>query len=105
VHLENNGFKVEKKVVFGKAFNDLKRQHLVPESLRACHTALIGGYVVEGHVPADLIHKLLKERPAVIGLAVPGMPVGSPGMEGGKPEPYSVFTFDKDGKTMVYAKR
>jgi hypothetical protein len=76
----------------------------VPESLAACHTALIEGYVIEGHVPADL-YKLLKEKPPVLGLAVPGMPVGSPGMEGGKPEPYEVLTFDENGKTTVYAKR
>lgn len=84
---------------------DVKNQHNVPEKLRACHTAIIDGYVIEGHVPADLIDKLLKEKPAVLGLAVPGMPIGSPGMEGGKPERYNVFTFDKDGKTSVYAKR
>jgi len=77
----------------------------VPAKLRSCHTALIDGYIIEGHVPADLIEKLLKERPAVLGLAVPGMPVGSPGMEGGKPERYDVLTFDKDGKTTVYATR
>jgi hypothetical protein len=65
----------------------------------------VHGYVIEGHVPADLIHRLLKEKPPLLGLAVPGMPVGSPGMEGGKPEAYQVFTFDKDGKTTVYAKR
>ena len=104
-HLEKNGFKVEKKVVFGKAFTDLKRKYGVPEKLSACHTALIEGYVIEGHVPADLIYKLLKEKPQVVGLAVPGMPVGSPGMEGGKPEPYEVLTFDKNGNTIVYAKR
>ena len=84
---------------------DVKDKYKVPEKLRACHTAIVDGYVIEGHVPADLIYKLLKERPAVSGLAVPGMPVGSPGMEGGKPEPYTVFTFDKNGKTTVYAKR
>jgi hypothetical protein len=56
-------------------------------------------------VPADLIHRLLKEKPAVVGLAVPGMPVGSPGMEGAKPQPYEVLTFDKDGKTSIYARR
>jgi hypothetical protein len=77
----------------------------VPEKLFACHTALIEGYIIEGHVPADLIYKLLKEKPAVLGLAVPGMPVGSPGMEGGKAEPYEVLTFDKNGRTTVYAKR
>ena len=84
---------------------DVKIKYNVPGKLRSCHTALIDGYVIEGHVPADVIEKLLKERPQVLGLAVPGMPVGSPGMEGGKPEPYSVFTFDKDGKMTVYAKR
>jgi hypothetical protein len=83
----------------------VKERHKVPEKLHACHTALIDGYVIEGHVPADVIQRLLKEKPAVLGLAVPGMPVGSPGMEGGKPEPYNVLTFDKDGKTTVYAKR
>ena len=104
-HLEKNGFKVERKIVFGKAFDDLKRKHGVPERLVACHTALVDRYVIEGHVPADLIYKLLKEKPPVLGLAVPGMPAGSPGMEGGKPEPYEVLTFDKDGRTTVYAKR
>ncbi len=75
------------------------------KQLYACHTALVDGYVIEGHVPADLIYRLLKEKPPIIGLAVPGMPVGSPGMEGGKPEPYEVLTFDKNGRTTVYAKR
>ena len=84
---------------------DVKIKHNVPEKLRSCHTALIDGYVIEGHVPADVIDKLLKERPQVLGLVVPDMPIGSPGMEGGKPEPYNVLTFDKDGKTSVYAKR
>ena len=83
----------------------VKDKYNVPEKLRACHTAVIDGYVIEGHVPADLIHKLLNEKPEVLGLAVPGMPIGSPGMEGGKPEPYNVMTFDKNGKTSVYAKR
>ena len=77
----------------------------VPEKLRSCHTAVIDGYIIEGHVPADLIDRLLQEKPQVLGLAVPGMPVGSPGMEGGKPEPYNVYTFDKNGNTTVFAKR
>ena len=77
----------------------------MPERLYACHTALIDGYVIEGHVLADLIYKLLKDKPAVVGLAVPGMPAGSPGMESGQPEPYEVLTFDKNGRTTVYAKR
>ena len=77
----------------------------VPEKLYSCHTALVQGYVIEGHVPADLIQRLLKERPAVAGLAVPGMPVGSPGMEGANPQPYEVISFDKAGRTFVYARR
>jgi hypothetical protein len=104
VHLEKSGFKVQKKVLFGKNFTEFKRKQGVPERLYACHTALIEGYVM-GHVPTDLILKLVKEKPPVLGLPVPGMPVGSPGMEGGKPEPYNVLTFDKTGKTTVYAKR
>jgi hypothetical protein len=83
----------------------VKEKSEVPEKLYACHTAVVDGYIIEGHVPADVIQKLVKEKPAVLGLAVPGMPVGSPGMEGGKPEPYNVLTFDKNGKTTVYAKR
>ena len=105
VHLEKNGFKVQKKVLFGKNFTEFKRKQGVPERLYACHTALVDGYLIEGHVPADLIYRLLKERPPVLGLAVPGMPMGSPGMEGDKSEPYEVLTFDKSGQTTVYAKR
>lgn len=104
-HLRANGFKIEKKDVFGKSLTDIKYKHGVPEHLHSCHTAVINGYVIEGHVPADLIYKLLKEKPQIVGLAVPGMPIGSPGMEGAKPERYEVFTFDKQGRTTVYAKR
>ncbi|MBM4296981.1 MAG: hypothetical protein FJ143_04505 [Deltaproteobacteria bacterium] len=103
--MQSNGFKVEKKNLLAKKLVEFKDNLKVPAKLRSCHTALIDGYIIEGHVPADLIEKLLKERPAVLGLAVPGMPVGSPGMEGGKPERYDVLTFDKDGKTTVYATR
>ena len=105
VHLEKNGFRVEKRVLFGKNFTEFKRKQGVPERLYACHTALVDGYLIEGHVPADLIRRLLKEKPPVLGLAVPGMPIGSPGMEGARPEPYEVLTFDRSGKTAVYAKR
>jgi hypothetical protein len=74
--------------------------------LRTCHTAIVDGYVVEGHVPADLVKKMLAEKPKVTGIAVPGMPVGSPGMEqGSMKEPYDVLLFEKSGKTSVYAKR
>jgi hypothetical protein len=83
----------------------VKKRQGVPARLYSCHTAIVGGYVVEGHVPADLVQKLLKEKPKVVGLAVPGMPAGSPGMEQGSKEPYEVLTFDAAGKTTVYAKR
>ena len=84
----------------------IKRQAGVPDSLVSCHTGMVKGYAVEGHVPADLIKKLLAERPAVAGLAVPGMPKGAPGMEmGGQKDSYRVLTFTKDGKTAVYAER
>lgn len=85
----------------------LKAKHGVPTDLEACHTALVGDYVVEGHVPADMVVRLLRERPRVLGLAVPGMPIGSPGMEvsGRPPERYEVFTFDRNGKIGVFARR
>ncbi len=79
----------------------------MPRALQSCHTAVVEGYVIEGHVPADLIDRLLRERPSVVGLAVPGMPVGSPGMEapGRAAERYQVLTFDQKGRTTVYASR
>lgn len=85
----------------------VKDKHGVPAALRSCHTAIVGGYVIEGHVPADVIKKLLRERPAVVGIAAPGMPTGSPGMEvEGRPaDSYNVMSFDKSGATKVYASR
>jgi hypothetical protein len=77
----------------------------IPSELRSCHTATLEGYLVEGHVPADVIRKLLKDKPRVEGIAVAGMPAGSPGMESSRPEPYDVVAFDANGKTSVFAKR
>lgn len=78
----------------------------VPDALGSCHTARVGTYTIEGHVPADLIKKLLAEKPVARGLAVPGMPIGSPGMEqGNRKDRYDVLLFDKAGKTRVYASR
>lgn len=78
----------------------------VPADLRSCHTAIVDGYVIEGHVPVAEIERLLKERPDIIGLAVPDMPAGSPGMgsAGAPGEPYKVFAFDKDGRIKVFAR-
>jgi hypothetical protein len=81
----------------------VKARHHVPSALESCHTAVVGGYVIEGHVPAADIRRLLKERPAIAGLAVPGMPSGSPGMESPNPRSYDVLAFDKQGKTRVFA--
>jgi hypothetical protein len=98
-----NGFNVE-EIPVQDAYA-IKEQHQVPTTLYSCHTAIVDGYVIEGHVPAAEINRLLAERPAVAGLAVPGMPIGSPGMEvpGGEVQPYDVFTFDQNGNTEVYA--
>ena len=74
----------------------------IPRALGACHTAVIEGYAIEGHVPAREIKRLLAERPKARGLAVPGMPAGSPGMEGGRSVPYDVLLVGSDGKTTVY---
>lgn len=88
-----------------KDLGPLKRMSGVTPQLASCHTAFIGDYVVEGHVPAADIERLLKEKPEAKGLTAPGMPVGSPGMEqGGKKEPYNVLLIGKDGRTRVYAR-
>jgi hypothetical protein len=76
----------------------------VPHVLGACHTAVIEGYAIEGHVPVREIRRLLKERPKAIGLAVPGMPAGSPGMEGARSEPFDVLLIFPDGRYKVYAR-
>lgn len=100
-HLKRAGFAATAENIAD--MNALKDKHGVPAKTRSCHTALVGGYVIEGHVPAAEIQRLLKEKPKVAGLAVPGMPIGSPGMEGPNARPYDVLTFDKTGKTAVYS--
>ena len=75
----------------------------VPTPMLSCHTALVDGYVVEGHVPAEQLKRLLTERPDLVGIAVPGMPAGSPGMESRNPQPYQVLSFDSQGNTAVFA--
>jgi hypothetical protein len=102
-HLKANGFQVE--AIDMPDLSMVKEKYGVKPALQSCHTAVVNGYVVEGHVPADVIQKLIKEHPAVAGLAVPGMPAGSPGMEGAIKQAYEVYTFDKSGKSKVYARR
>ena len=81
----------------------VKKAGGVTDMLRSCHTAIAEGYVIEGHVPPADIRRLLRERPPVVGLAVPGMPRGSPGMEGPERDPYHVLSFDRTGATRVYS--
>ena len=102
-HLQQNGFTT--KIIETRSVDDIKAQNHVPRHARSCHTALVNGYAIEGHVPASDVQRLLKERPAIAGLAVPGMPIGSPGMEvpGRKAQPFDVLAFDKDGQTRVFA--
>ena len=101
-HLEANGFKVNAHDLAD--LTQVKLEHGVRRELTSCHTGLVDGYVIEGHVPAEDIRRLLQERPDVVGLAVPGMVTGSPGMEGATSEPYDVLTFDRNGNTTVFAK-
>jgi hypothetical protein len=102
-HLEANGFTT--KVTDMDDLSGIKKKYGVPAKANSCHTAVVDGYTLEGHVPATEVKRLLKEKPAAVaGLAVPGMPVGSPGMEYGKTvQPYNVMSFDKAGQLKVFA--
>jgi hypothetical protein len=102
-HLKQNGFDVVLNEVPDAQLRETKSRYGVPPDLQTCHTAIVEGYVVEGHVPATDIQRLLKERPKAAGLAVPGMPIGSPGMEGPNHESYSVLLFDGPRTTVFQA--
>jgi hypothetical protein len=95
-HLQRAGFPV--KIIETDNVNAIKQRLGVPPDLASCHTAEVQGYVIEGHVPAAAIQRLLVEKPQAIGLSVPGMPIGSPGMEGGAPETYNVVLFGPQGR-------
>jgi len=100
-HLRAHGFEVSARDVRDPAA--YRAKFGVPERLGSCHTARVEGYAIEGHVPAREIRRLLAERPRAVGLAVPAMPRGSPGMEGSVRDPYDVLLFDAEGRTRVYA--
>ena len=100
-HLIKHGYRVDAKD--SPNMTEIKRTLGVPTGLTACHTAMVNGYLIEGHVPAADIDRLLTQKPKIAGLAVPGMPAGSPGMEGASAQRYQVLTFDKSGKTTVFA--
>jgi hypothetical protein len=102
-HMRENGFEVEPvDLPVYAELSAQKAEQGVPPELESCHTAVVEGYVIEGHVPAEVVSRLLRERPDIKGLAVPGMPVGSPGMEGPNPQPYDVIAFDEDGSRTVF---
>jgi hypothetical protein len=101
-HMKANGFDVEFENVPDTA--PYRKKYGVPDALASCHTAVVEGYAIEGHVPAADVQRLLKEKPKAAGLAVPGMVMGSPGMEGSTAQAYSVILFTADGKTSVWSK-
>jgi len=104
-HLRANGFTVSALDV--DDVESIKAQYGVPARAGSCHTALVDGYVVEGHVPADSVKRLLAEKPKIAGIAVPGMPLGSPGMEvpSGRVDRYDVLAFDRSGAVTVFERR
>ena len=104
-YLQARGFQVEAKDVSDSQLTRVAIESGVPGDLQTCHTAKVGGYIVEGHVPAEDIQRMLKDKPAIVGIAVGGMPMGSPGMEqGGNKQPFSTMAFTKDGKQTVFAR-
>ncbi|MEO7999146.1 MAG: DUF411 domain-containing protein [Gemmatimonadaceae bacterium] len=102
-HMQKAGFTVT--ATDTADMNAIKAKYGVPSALQSCHTAVVGDYVVEGHAPADVVQKMLLEKPNARGIAVPGMPQGSPGMEGPTKDKYNVMLFDRLGKATVYASR
>jgi len=99
-HLRANGFRA--KPINVDDTGVVRRRYGIPDKLAGCHTAVVEGYAIEGHVPAREIRRLLKERPKAKGLAVPGMPAGSPGMPSNKPQPYDVLLVKPDGTSAVF---
>lgn len=104
-HMRKAGFQLTVTDMPKQSLDEVKTKHKVPSAVHSCHTATVDGYVLEGHVPAAEVKRLLKEKLKVAGIAVPGMPLGSPGMEvsGVTAQPYDVLSFDAQGKTKVFA--
>lgn len=101
-HLKENSFQVSSENV--DDLNAVKKKYGIKENIQSCHTAIIGRYIVEGHVPAQDIKRMLREQPGIKGISAPGMPLGSPGMEAKTSKPFNVLSFDKSGKTEIYSK-
>ncbi len=103
-HLKENGLTVKTQDLTD--LNPIKDQYGIEPRLQSCHTAVIGDYIFEGHIPAEFVKKVLEEKPNIRGLTVPGMPIGSPGMEqGNRRDPYDILSIDHNGHVEVYAKR
>lgn len=101
-YLRDNGFKVDVKET--EELAEISHKAGVPEDMQGCHTTFIDGYVIDGHVPISVVRKLLKEKPPIAGITLPGMPLGSPGMSGTKTEKFVIYSVPKDGKAPeVYA--
>ena len=101
-YLRHNGFTVTVKAT--SDFSEISRKAGIPSDLQGCHTAVIGAYVVDGHVPVEAIRKLLTGRPAIKAITLPGMPEGSPGMTGDKTGPFTIYAIGKDGPSSVFMK-
>ncbi|SDF75465.1 MULTISPECIES: DUF411 domain-containing protein [unclassified Duganella] len=99
-HLEKNGFTVHTHDVANPS--DYREKYGIPQQFGSCHTGVVQGYALEGHVPAAEVRRLLAQKPKARGLAVPAMPMGSPGMEGPRSDPYDVYLIKQDGKASVY---
>jgi len=104
-HMRENGFTVT--VVHRDDLSSIRTEHKLPPELTSCHMGVVQGFAVEGHVPAEVVHRLLRERPAILGIAAPGMPLGSPGMEmpDGQVDSYEIFSYDESGTVGVYEYR
>ncbi|RZM82989.1 DUF411 domain-containing protein [Leptolyngbya iicbica LK] len=101
-HMKEAGFTVRDEVT--EDMTAIKQEYGLPQNLASCHTTIANGYVIEGHIPAADVQRLLTEKPDIAGIAVPGMPIGSPGMESGNyVEPYTVFSFTDTGETAAFA--
>jgi hypothetical protein len=101
-HMRRNGFDVTTRDLEWSELSSVRSHYRVPENLKSCHTAVVDGYVVEGHVPADIVQRLLEEHPEAIGISAPGMPAASPGMDIPSGGPYDIMIFDASGGTRLY---
>jgi hypothetical protein len=103
-HMKGHGFEIS--LEYHADLAPVKEGFAIPPALQSCHTGIVNGYAIEGHVPGEVVRQFLAEAPAVRGLAAPGMPVGAPGMEmGGRVDPYDVLTFTSSGETAVYSRQ